>query len=615
MEKVTSKREAAVAVMDRPRRLAFGVSIFGLVFNCVIALVYGLTGGFNSFLAFNFLLQTAAIGSICLASYFNWNFRAVLNAAIAVIYSHLWATTMYEAWAQAAYILSFIVLLFVPFYLVLVSGYRVLLAYAATQGALVYIYVSMFMAQAFNLDPEAVDFTQLATVLSIMSTLTFVVLAIVIYSRHSLDDRLLQLVRETERMADEDDLTGLINRRAFMDKLKTAWDSKEDFIVAFLDLDRFKPLNDEYGHAAGDQVLRAIANRLENHPHTKIVSRFGGDEFAVLLRVPGQDAELDEIMQDLHSSIVGDIELPEATVNIGASFGYARAVHDGATIGELLHAADTAMRRCKQHGGGVAKFDPEQDSVTLSSAAMEELFRKALMRGDIRPALQPLVDAKTRKVIGHELLARWVDSGLPRDPSPVEFVPIAEKLGLLNDLLWQTLDAAIPHLKSGAGILAFNVSPSQLSSRRFLTDLQKISAKHRFDLSRFEIEITENVAFRNLAENIQILESARLLGCKIALDDFGAGYSSLSLLEDLPLDKVKLDKSLQATKNKRGVLQATVQLAKNLGFVCCVEGIESDRAARFAARQGCDQMQGYFFGKPKLVPAENQAHSLMKTAS
>ena len=615
MVDVSSKGEAAVAVMDRPRRLAFTISLFGLAFNCVIASVYGLTDGFNLFLAFNFLLQTVAIGSICAASYLNWHFRAVLNSAIALIYSHLWATTMYEAWAQTAYLLSFIVLLFVPFYMVLVSGYRVLLAYAATQGTLVYLYVSLFMAQAFDLDPEAVDFTQLATVLSVMSALTLIVLAIVSYSRNSLDDRLLKLVRETERMADEDDLTGLINRRAFMDKLNTAWDAKEDFVVAFIDLDRFKPLNDEYGHAAGDQVLRAIASRLKNHAHAKTVSRFGGDEFAVLFRMPGQGADLDEIMQGLHTSTIGDIELPEATVNVGASFGYARAVHDGATIGELLHAADTAMRRCKKQGGGVARFDPEQDSITLSSAAMEELFRKALMRGDIRPALQPLVDAKTRKIIGHELLARWVDSGLPRDPSPVEFVPIAEKLGLLNDLLWKTLDAAIPHVKPGSGILAFNVSPSQLSSRRFLTDLQKIGAKHNFDLSRFEIEITENVAFRNLAENIQILESARLLGCKIALDDFGAGYSSLSLLEDLPLDKVKLDKSLQATKNKRGVLQATVQLAKNLGFVCCVEGIESDRAARFAARQGCDQMQGYFFGKPTLVPDTNQLNSLLKTAS
>ena len=616
MSEVTSKREAAVAVMDRPRRLAFGVSIFGLMFNCVIALVYGLTGGFNSFLAFNFLLQAAAIGSISLASYFNWHFRAVLNVAIAVIYFHLWATTMYEAWAQAAYILSFIVLLFVPFYLVLVSGYRVLLAYAAAQGALVYTYVSMFMAKAFNLDPAAVDFVQLATVLSVMSTLTLVVLAIVSYSRRSLDNRLLHLVRETERMADEDDLTGLINRRAFMEKLKTTWESKDDFVVAFIDLDRFKPLNDEYGHAAGDQVLRAIAKRLSGHAHAKTVARFGGDEFAALLRVPGEGAALDQIIRDLHTSTIGDIELPEATVNVGASFGYARAIHDGATMGELLHAADTAMRRCKMQGGGVAKFDPDQDSVTLPSAAMEELFRKALLRGDIRPALQPIVDSKTKKVIGHELLARWVESGLPRDPSPVEFVPIAEKLGLLNELLWQTLDAAIPQVKTGAGFLAFNVSPSQLSSRRFLTDLQRINTKHRFDLSRLEIEITENVAFRNLAENIQILESARRLGCKIALDDFGAGYSSLSLLEDLPLlNKVKLDKSLQATKNKRGVLQATVQLAKNLGFVCCVEGIESDRAARFATRQGCDQMQGYFFGKPKVVPNNNPPQSLFKTAS
>ena len=138
---------------------------------------------------------------------------------------------------------------------------------------------------------------------------------------------------------------------------------------------------------------------------------------------------------------------------------------------------------------------------------------------------------------------------------------------------------------------------------------------HQFDLSRFEIEITENVAFRNLAENIKILEATRRLGCKIALDDFGTGYSSLSLLEELPLDKVKLDKSLQATKNKRGVLQATIQLAKNLGFVCCVEGIESERAARFAARQGCDQMQGYFFGKPAVVCDVNLDRSQLKSVS
>lgn len=610
-----SKRAAADAVMDRPRRVAFAISLFGLAFNCVIAVVYGLTGGFNLFLGFNFLVQSAAIGSICFASYRDWHFRAVLNAAIAVIYFHLWGTTMYEAWAQAAYLMSFVILLFVPFYLVLVSGHRMLLAYAASQGTLVYIYVSMFMAQAFDLDPNAVDFTQLATVLSIMSALTLIVLAVVSYSRRSLDAQLLQLVHETERLADEDDLTGLINRRAFMDKLNTAWESKDDFIVAFIDLDRFKPLNDEYGHAAGDQVLRAIANRLTGHAHAKTVSRFGGDEFAVLLRTPSNGDDISEIMRDLHNSVIGEIELPEATVSVGASFGYARAVHDGATVGELLHAADTAMRRCKMQGGGVAKFDASVDTITLSSAAMEELFRKALARGDIRPALQPLVDARTKKVIGHELLARWVDSGLPRDPSPVEFVPIAEKLGLLNELLWQTLDAAIPHVKYGTGFLAFNVSPSQLSSRRFLSDLQRISAKHKFDLSRLEIEITENVAFRNLAENIQILESARLLGCKIALDDFGAGYSSLSLLEDLPLDKVKLDKSLQATRNKRGVLQATVQLAKNLGFLCCVEGIETERAAKFAARQGCDQMQGYFFGEPLLVPDEAGQIGQFKTAS
>lgn len=351
-----------------------------------------------------------------------------------------------------------------------------------------------------------------------------------------------------------------------------------------------------------------MANRLTANPHAKTVSRVGGDEFAVIMRMPDDETRLCEIIDQMHRNVCAAIDLPQATVSVGASFGYAHAIRDGVTVGELLHAADTAMRRCKTQGGGVARFDPALDSVTLSSAAMDELFRKALAQGDIRPALQPLVDAKSREIVGYELLARWVNSGLPRDPSPIEFIPIAEKLGLLNDLLRQTLDAAIPYLQTRPGFLSFNVSPSQLLSRRFLTDLQKVGAMHNFDLSRLEIEITEHVAFRNLAENIQVLESARQLGCKIALDEFGAGYSSLSLLEELPLDKVKLDRSLQNTGNKRGVLQATVQLAKTLGFSCCVEGVETEHAARFAARQGCDQMQGYHFAVPELVP--NMAEEL-----
>jgi diguanylate cyclase (GGDEF)-like protein len=608
------KHASAQAAMDRSRSVAFVTSLVGLAANCVIASVYGITSGFTPLLAFNFLLQTVAIGSICVASHRDWHFRAVLNTSIAIAYVHLWSTTLYEAWTSTAFPLSFIVLLFVPFCLVIVSGYRVLLAYAAMQGALVYVYTSVFMADAFGLDSNAVEFTQLATALSFMSVLTLVVLALVSYSRLKLDDRLLQLVDETRRLAEEDALTGLMNRRAFIDQLNSAWLSKEEFVVGFIDLDRFKPLNDEYGHAAGDQILRVVADRLSSYAYTKSSSRFGGDEFAVLLRMPERGDALSEIMEDLYSSVIRDIELSEGVVTVGASIGYARSVQDGASIGELLHAADTAMRRCKIQGGGVARFDPSLDSTDLSSAAMEELFRKALARGDIRPALQPIVDAKTEKTIGYELLSRWVESGLPRDPSPNEFITIAEKLGLLNDLLWQTLDSAIPQIKFGTGFLAVNVSPSQLSSHRFLSGLQKIAAKHAFDLSRLEIEITENVAFRNLEKNIQVLEAARLLGCKITLDDFGAGYSSLSLLENLPLDKVKLDKSLQATLNKRGVLQATVQLAKTLGFICCVEGIETERAAQFVARLGCDQMQGYFFGAPMLAPEAQHCRSTLKTA-
>ena len=241
MIQMVSKLDAANAVTDRPRRIAFAISLIGLVCNCIIASAYAQNGGLTLFLAFNFTVQTLAIGSICLASYFNWHFRAVLNTALAVIYFHLWGTTYYDAWIQDAYLLSFIILLFIPFSMVLVAGYRALLACAAIQATLVYVYVQMFMANAFGLDPETVDFTQLATVLAIMSAFTLSVLAFVSYSRRELDHRLLSLVHETERMAEQDDLTGLKNRRSFMAKMQELWDPKDEFAVVFIEIDQIKP--------------------------------------------------------------------------------------------------------------------------------------------------------------------------------------------------------------------------------------------------------------------------------------------------------------------------------------------------------------------------------------
>jgi len=612
MTDVFLKNNSKRGVSDRAQRIAYWVSIAGLVVNTFLFGLYILNDSLTALLILNYTYYTATISVIAWSSYYNWKFNTVLGWGIAAIYFHMWATTFHDAWLGNASILSFPILLFVPLCLVLVSSYRVLMAYAFAQFLLVSSYGKFFLAGAYGFNTERVDTTTLAILLAVMSSLTLLVLSIVAYSRQKTDTRLLRLVKETERLAAQDPLTGLKNRRAFMDDVETLWTSRTPFSIVFIDLDRFKPLNDEYGHGVGDAVLQSIAARLNAAPQTLTTARFGGDEFAVLLEEQSDDAILHALVNRLHQIVVSEIDVEIAKVSVGASLGYARAVYDGFAVSELLHAADTAMMRSKSNGGGVVKFDPTVDDSSLASSAVEEMFRKALRSGKVLPALQPIVDATTQSVIGHEMLARWVHSGLARDPSPVEFIPIAEKLGLLNELLWTTLRAAIPMVRDGSGFLAINVSPSQLSSSSFLAELQALADGLDFDMRRIEIEITEHVAFRNLDENIKVLEAVRARGCRIVLDDFGSGYSSLSLLEDLPLDKVKLDKSLQGTLNKRGVLQATIRLARDLGFECCVEGIETRGAATFAARQGCDQMQGYWFGRPET--AATNVHSL-KVAS
>ncbi|WOR16174.1 EAL domain-containing protein [Hyphomonas sp. FCG-A18] len=597
---IFSTNNSIRSVKDRSQRVAFWVSITGLIGNTLIFLIYISNDDLNAFLCFNYAFYTVAISLIAWSSYNNRYFSLVLGLGVLAIYLHMWGTTFYDAFVGNASILSFPTLLLVPLCLILVSNHRALIFYALFQAAAVYLYAEHFLAGVYGFDAEIVDTSSLAVLLAVLSSLSLAVLAIVSYSREKTDKRLLRLVKETERLAAEDPLTGLQNRRAFMEQVEAFWAEKRPFSVAFIDLDRFKPLNDEYGHAIGDTVLQTIGERLQAVPNT-VAARFGGDEFALLIEDDAGDCDVDELVHRALSEVTSVIDVDVARLSVGASFGYARAYEDAVSVSDLLHAADTAMMRCKANGGGVARFDPHRDDASLASAAMEELFRKALTTGQIKAALQPIIKCKSGIVLGYELLARWQDSGLARDPSPMDFIPIAEKLGLLNELLWVTLAEAIPVIRNQNCFLAINVSPSQLSSSTFLDDLQAVARLHHFAMDRFELEITEHVAFRNLEENIRVLEEARKLGCQIVLDDFGSGYSSLSLLDKLPLDKVKLDKSLQESTSANGVLNATIRLTKDLGFECCVEGIETEQAARHVVEQGADRMQGYWFGRPLTI--------------
>ncbi len=418
-------------------------------------------------------------------------------------------------------------------------------------------------------------------------------------------DRLKNLVSEKTQLAAEDPLTGLQNRRSFVDLVAAQKSTGRPLILVFIDLDRFKPLNDQYGHAVGDQVLREIGQRLIEQPDMLGAARFGGDEFAALFAAPADAHTTHSQMRALHNSLTAPIQYVSWDVSVGASIGWVRAGGDSTSVSEVLHSADVAMRRAKVEHLGLVEFDPVTDQAALASSAIEIAFRHALAKGRIRPALQPIVSVSSGQIVTMELLARWPDSGFPRDPGPQDFIPIAERLGLLNDMLWSTLHQALPTLAGSSWSLAINVSPSQLTSQHFLRKLSGVIAQHGIPPQRIELEITEQVAFRNVMENCAVLDQARALGLRVVLDDFGAGYSSLAMLDRLPLDKIKLDRAFVGELRDRAVtqkiLKATMSLAHELGISCTVEGIENAETAALVASFGCDHMQGYWVGMPDLV--------------
>lgn len=606
-EDVFTKNNSARAVSDRRQRVAFLICMAGLVINSVLFILYLLNEQPTTLLILNFLFYTAVISTIAWSSYRNRYFSLILGLGVASIYIHMWGTAFFDAVMGQASDLTFPTLLFAPLFLVLVMGYRLLLFNAAVQALAVFLYAEHYLAEVMGLNPETANMTTLAIQLAVLSGMSMLVLAGVAFSRNRTDERLLSLLRHSERMAAHDPLTGLKNRRAFLDDVEACWAAKSRFAVLFIDLDRFKPLNDEFGHAAGDEVLHQVGLRLQSTGSVVSAARFGGDEFAVVLDAPDEEF-VETAVRQIYEAVTAEIELKVATVSVGASLGYAIGLRDATNVSELLHAADIAMMRSKANGGGVSKFDAAQDDASIASSAMQELFRTALMTGRIKPALQPIFDLSGKHVVGHELLARWPESGLKRDPSPMEFIPIAEKLGLLNEVLWSTFEQAVPIIRHQQGFLAINVSPSQLSSKSFASDLRSKAMDVGLPMDRIEIEITEHVAFRNLDENRSVLEALRSMGCRIVLDDFGAGYSSLSLLDELPLDKVKLDKSLQSSKHADGVLSATMRLVSDLGFDCCVEGIETEEIYERISAGKCHQMQGYWLGEP--VVAQSQAAKL-----
>ena len=597
--------ETARVLSERLRRIAFWIGTLGLSINAFVFLAYVVTGQGNWAMTSEVLVYGSLLATITLRAVRNVQVKRVLFTCLLAIFAVFWISNFAEGYMGQVKAIDIPLVLFIPLFVVLILDHRLLFALAPVQAICVFSYVSNFAIIELGapwVDAHGIMFSLL---LAIYSGCSFALLGVIAYARDQADRKLYEVILEKEQLADTDDLTGLMNRRAFMDQLRALWSTRSKICIAFVDLDHFKPLNDQYGHAVGDQVLSKVAERIRQSPCVVSCARLGGDEFAVLFDEASCDSALQEQIKALHASITQDIRWESGLIMIGASIGYAEGRTQKQSLSGLLRAADTAMRRAKSSGLAWAKFNPLIDNAAIASSTLELELKSAIGSGQIRAAVQPIANAKSLDIVAYELLTRWTNSGFERDPSPADFIPIAEKLGLLNEILWVTLDEALSHLDLSQSKLAINVSPAQLVASDFIDSLVRLLERHDVRPHSITIEITEEVAFRNVDRNVAILKQARDLGFEIALDDFGTGYSSLAMLDTLPLDKLKIDQSFVRKSDKstqsKSILLVAIRLARQLGLESCVEGIETEEAARRIAVLGADTIQGYWLGKPRLV--------------
>ena len=416
-----------------------------------------------------------------------------------------------------------------------------------------------------------------------------------------------------EYHAHHDSLTGLPNRILLNDRITNelahARRQQTNAALLFLDLDRFKIINDSLGHAVGDQLLRVIARRLNNCVRDEdTVARLGGDEFMVLLPRIGGSADAGRIAKKIIECLVDPISCNGHELHITTSIGISIYPYDGADAETLIKHADISMYRAKELGRNKAVYyTAEMNAGSRKQLAMETNLRRALEKDQLKLFYQPKVDISRNTITGVEALLRWEHPTMGFI-SPLDFIPVAEDTGLIVPIGEWVLHTAFRQLKQwhNAGFtdltVAVNLSSAQLSRPGFEDVVAQALKESGLDAGMTELEITENVVMENIDSAIIILEKLKYLGISIAMDDFGTGYSSLSYLRRLPIDIVKIDKSFVSeipdSAEDVTIAQAIIAMAKSLKLSLIVEGVENVRQLNFFRQQNVNIVQGYLFSKP-----------------
>ena len=419
-------------------------------------------------------------------------------------------------------------------------------------------------------------------------------------------------------LASHDALTGLPNRSAFSELLNAARESARrrgrSLAVMFVDLDRFKVINDTLGHEPGDEVLCEVARRLRHTLRASdVVARLGGDEFVVMIPELDSAAQAEAAARKVLGAMLPPMTVDGRELSVTASLGIALYPQDGEDEQSLMKNADAAMYRAKEAGKNNFKFHhPVPGRRSLERLAMETSLRRALERGEFFLHYQPRVSLATGVVTGVEALARWRHPELGIVP-PGEFIALAEETGAIHALGRWVLEAACAQAVrwQRAGLppvrVAVNISARQLGADNLLAELASVLQASGLAPDRLELEMTESVVAQSIERAAEILGGMRALGVRVALDDFGTGYSSLAQLKRLPIDTIKIDRAfvveLPHNAEDAAIARAIIAMGKSLRLVVVAEGVENDAQHGFLRAHGCDEMQGFLFARP-LAPED-----------
>jgi diguanylate cyclase (GGDEF)-like protein/PAS domain S-box-containing protein len=416
-----------------------------------------------------------------------------------------------------------------------------------------------------------------------------------------------------EYLASHDSLTGLPNRVMFGELLNhvlaASKRNQRKFAVLFIDLDRFKFINDSLGHEAGDTLLREVARRLkENLRASDIVARLGGDEFVMLLQDLHGVEQAGRIARKLLSAVIKPIEIQGQECRVTASIGISVFPDDAQDETALMTHADIAMYHAKEEGKNNFQFyDGRLETLSLERLALESRLRRAIERNEMSLHYQAQLDLATNAIAGVEALLRWNSAELGA-VSPATFIPVAEETGLIlaigkwvlrraceQSMAWQR--AGLPPVR-----VSVNLSPRPLGDPDLLPEVRAVLADTGLKPELLELEVTESSVMHNVERALEVLGALKAMGVRLAIDDFGTGYSSLAQLKRFPIDTLKVDRSfireLPADSEDKAIAEAIIAMGKTLSLTVVAEGVETTEQKAFLRDRACDQMQGYHFSKP-----------------